>query len=359
MLAGIVFVVVAGLAVTAYWLLSSDEPPEQASKEQSDSSADASAASASEAKPVEPEAPAKPKPRTKRPVPVFDTISWTTTAPATLKDLARSWSVPRDILAKLNPKLPARKKIGSGVAVVVYAKTLGESSSIGPPNDGRLIWGVPLPEDPAWTMPEDRTRAFATTETIASVVSGFHAYAEQFPGAEPIVVGDLSARRGGRIYGHQSHQSGLDIDIRLIKDRAGEGFDAERNWFLAKALIDDNDVRAIFLNRTEQAWLRAAADADVGAVAADEYFALIRHEPGHTIHMHVRFACSQEDKRCVGYSLPDTEEQDPPKKASKLPGAKPSDGSPKGPRLIPKKKAKTAGKTAKKRKKKGKKKKKK
>ncbi|HHM12108.1 MAG TPA: hypothetical protein ENJ16_01040, partial [Planctomycetaceae bacterium] len=298
--------------------------------------------------------------KTKRATPSFDTISWTTTAPASVQELARAWSVPRDVLTKLNPELPADKQIEAGTPVVLYSQSQGASSSIGPPNDGRLIWGVPLPEDEAWTQPEDRTRAFGTTETIAAVVAGFHRYADRFPGADPIVVGDLSARRGGRIYGHQSHQSGLDIDVRLVKDSEGNGFDAERNWFLVRSLIDGSDVRAIFLNRTEQTWLREAAEADVGAASAAEYFALIRHEPGHTIHMHVRFACSKEDKRCVGYSLPDAGETGPPKKESKLPigpGGKPSAGSSKRPRLIPRSGGKTGSKKKRRRGRKGKKKK--
>ncbi|MGH1347563.1 MAG: penicillin-insensitive murein endopeptidase [Nannocystales bacterium] len=353
MLAGVVFVVVAAVAVAAYFVLSSEDNDPDASVSEVE---DSSPAPAAPPKPAEPDADATPK--TQRAVPSFDTIAWHTTDPTTLQDLVRVWSVPRDVLTKLNPELPLSKSLEVGTPVVVYSRSLGASASIGPPNDGRLIWGVPLPEDEAWTLPEDRTRAFATTETIASVVGGFHAYADRFPDAAPIVVGDLSARRGGRIYGHQSHQSGLDIDIRLVKDSTGEGFDAERNWFLAKALIDGSEVRAIFLNRTEQAWLRAAAEADVGAASAQEYFALIRHEPGHTIHMHVRFVCAKEDKRCVGYSLPDTDEKDP-KKASKLPGGAGGTsrgGASKRPRLLPKGGGKTAGKKKKRKKKKAKKK---
>jgi len=347
-LAGVVFLVVAALAVTAYFVLSSDDSAEQETATDGSSVVPASAPDEAGSD----VAVAKPK---KERATSFETISWTTTASTTLQDLSRAWSVPRDVLTQLNPNLPADKQIEPGTRVVLYSQTLGASSSIGPPNDGRLIWGVPLPEDEAWTLPEDRTRAYATTETIASVVAGFHAYADRFPDADPIVVGDLSARKGGRIYGHQSHQSGQDIDIRLIKASEGDGFDAERNWFLAKTLIDGSEVRAIFLNRTEQTWLREAAEADVGTTSADEYFALIRHEPGHTIHMHVRFACSKEDKRCVGYSLPDTDEKDAPKKESKLPtgpGGKPSGGSSKRPRLIPKSGGKTSAKKKGKKKKK-------
>ncbi|MBL4687796.1 MAG: penicillin-insensitive murein endopeptidase, partial [Nannocystaceae bacterium] len=253
-----------------------------------------------------------------RVVPSLEKISWTTDTPSTLQELARTWSVPRDALTKLNPDLSPQKQLASGVQVVVYSRSLGATFSVGPPNNGRLTRGVPLPEDDAWALPEDRSRAFATAETIAALTTGLHTYALRFPEAQPVQVGDLSARRGGKIFGHQSHQTGLDVDIRLIRNSAGDDFDADRNWFLIKTMIDGSEVTAIFLNATEQTWLRAAAEADVGAPSAEGYFALIHHEPGHTIHTHIRFACPKANKRCVPYPLPDTAEQDA---KSKLPTA--------------------------------------
>ncbi len=350
-LAAVVFLVLAVLGAGAYFLTTSGD-------------SETPVASAEESQAKEGDRPATPEPpeksagaapgaapiETTPTAPSLDTIVWTTSAASTLPELARAWSIPNTVLTTLNPGLPPRGPIEAGVRVVVHSKTLGASISIGPPNNGRLTRGVPLPESKAWALPEDRGRAFATAETIAAVTAGLHVYARQYPGAEPIQIGDLSARRGGKIYGHQSHQSGLDVDIRLIKSTTDDGFDAARNWFLVKTLIvgasgadeaaavERSNVRAIFLNRTEQTWLRAAAEADVGAVLAEQYFALIRHEPGHTIHMHVRFACAEQHKRCVGYSLPDSDEQDP-KPAGKLPpgsGAKPGRGGTKRSRLTPK-----------------------
>ncbi len=278
--------------------------------------------------------PPKPSALARSPEPLSRVI-WTAPSAATFDELARDWSIPRDTLAELNPMLAKAGRVGAHTKVVVYTDAAGPSASLGPPNDGRLIGGVPLPEGAAWRMPEDRTRAFATAETIAAVTAALRAYGARFPDTTPIQMGDLSARKGGRIYGHQSHQSGRDVDIRLVLDDAGERFEADRTWFLVKTLVDTGDVRQIFLNRSEQAWLRAAADADVGADRAQAYFDLIDHEPGHTIHMHVRFECADADKRCVGYSLPDTDEKDA-EAAGKLPGTAPKGGSSKVPGLRPK-----------------------
>lgn len=270
----------------------------------------------------------------------LDAIAWTTEAPTTLEELSGTWSIPRDVLVGLNPDLSPQDQLAVGTKVTVYADTLGQSYAIGPPNDGKLIRGVPLPENAAWTLPDDRGRAFATAATIARLTAGLEAYAAQFPQADPVDIGDLSARRGGQIYGHQSHQNGLDVDIRLVLDSTGESFDAERNWFLVKSLVDAGNVRAIFLNAREQTWLREAAESDVGAESVQDYFAFISHEPGHTIHMHIRFACPDGQGRCVSFSQPDTAEQDGKTKKlpTKLPrpGAKPGRGSTKLPGGKPK-----------------------
>lgn len=242
--------------------------------------------------------------------------AWTTDAASTLDELSRAWSIPREVLAALNPDL-TQGPIAVGSPVIVHSHTFPGSISVGSPNDGQLIRGVPLPEGRAWQQPFDRTRAFATVETIASLTTALEAYGERFSDAEPIQIGDLSQRNGGRIYGHQSHQSGRDVDIRLIHDAAGNAFDPQRNWFLVKTLVDRGDVTAIFLNAKQQTWLRVAAEADVGAAAVAHYFELIKHEKGHTIHMHVRFHCPDASHRCVAYSLPDHGEE-PPKTAKKL-----------------------------------------
>jgi len=248
----------------------------------------------------------------------LETITWTVATPATLDELVQTWSLPRATFVALNPALPTAEPIAAGTKVVVHTGSIVLSESVGSPNDGRLIGGVPFPEGRTWLLPPDRTRAFGTGETITAVLAALDAYAETYPEAAPIQLGELSARKGGPIYGHQSHQAGRDIDIRLVVDEAGNRFDAERNWSLVKTLIESGEVVSIFLNRSQQVWLRAAAEADVGAAGADRYFAIIKHESGHTIHIHVRFRCPDSARRCVAYSLEETDAE-VAKLLSKLP----------------------------------------
>jgi hypothetical protein len=63
--------------------------------------------------------------------------------------------------------------------------------------------------------------------------------------------------------------------------------------------VDQRSVQRIFLNAKAQRWLKQAAVADVGEAAAQRYFRVLRHEAGHTAHMHVRFGCPAGHGRCV------------------------------------------------------------
>jgi murein endopeptidase len=237
----------------------------------------------------------------------LERITWTVATPATtLEQLAQAWGIPRDTLVALNPKTSTTEPLAAGTHVVVHSGPITGSESVGPPNDGRLVGGIPFPEGRTWLLAPDRSRAFGTGETIVAVLAALDADAAKFPDAAPIQLGEISARKGGPIYGHQSHQAGRDIDIRLAVTKERDRFDPERNWFLIKTLIESGEVVKIFLNRSQQGWLRTAAEADVGIEAADRYFAIISHEQGHTIHIHVRFRCPDNDYRCVAYSLDET-----------------------------------------------------
>lgn len=323
---------VAVVAGGVVYVVSAVRSEESATAEATEAVVDASAPEADATKPVADATPAKiddkppvvqpPQP----PAPPDDTdrprslqlITWTLATPATIDELVQTWSIPRETLVALNPKLPTDAPLDVGTRVVVHKGAIDKSESVGPPNDGRLINGVPFPEGRTWFLAPDRSRAFGTGETLVNVLAALDAYAANNEGAAPIQLGEISARKGGPISGHQSHQAGRDIDIRLVIEASGERFDAARNWSLVKTLLDSGEVVAIFLNRTQQVWLRAAAEADVGIDAAARYFELIKHEPGHIIHIHVRFRCPDSDHRCVAYSLDETDAE-VAKKLSKLP----------------------------------------
>jgi len=130
-------------------------------------------------------------------------------------------------------------------------------------------------------------------------------YRKRFPDAPPVIIRDLSKRGGGPLPNHASHLDGRDVDIPLILNKMTDitsqktrTINAERTWFLVKALADTCDVDFIFLDRQVQKLLHGHAVKQ--GVATDilgpilQYPAtkgagLVQHWPKHIDHLHVRF----------------------------------------------------------------------
>lgn len=240
----------------------------------------------------------------------LDRIAWTTPRRLRLSGLSQQWDIPKKQLIALNPKLERRAPIAIGTSVWVYsADSSGVDQSIGFPNKGRVAAAVPMPEGDYWRMRRGNERAYGTRETIESLVSVLTAYGEAFPDAPIVQVGDISMRRGGTIEPHRSHQTGRDVDLRLVRrikltasGRERRVIDLQKSWFLLKRLAATGKVQSIYLNAGVQKRLRPVAEADVGAEAAERVFEMLQHEHGHRGHMHVRFRCPTEHRRCIADS---------------------------------------------------------
>jgi penicillin-insensitive murein endopeptidase len=147
------------------------------------------------------------------------------------------------------------------------------------------------------------------------------------PGGAELVVGDLSAKNGGKIPGHNSHRSGRDVDllyyvttplgvpipspgfVRIASDGLGRvpetgeyvRFDVPRQWELIKGLLTNPSVgiQFMFMSRDLEALL-----VDY-ALARGEPFELVHRvqtvllEPTdslpHDDHLHLRIACAPEE----------------------------------------------------------------
>jgi penicillin-insensitive murein endopeptidase len=178
------------------------------------------------------------------------------------------------------------------------------SMAFGSATRGGLINAVRLPEDDRWKM-VDLVNNCGTAETINYVLTAIDAVHEQFPDSPPLFIGDISARRGGYLRPHISHQSGRDIDIGYFYlnnpswyERATlSNLDRPRTWALVRALITLTDVRYIFIDRHVQGWLRQYAES-IGEDndwlesvfhGSNHQPPIILHEPGHATHLHARF----------------------------------------------------------------------
>lgn len=196
------------------------------------------------------------------------------------------------------------------------------SMSFGRAARGGLINAVHLPEHDRWVLVDPR-HAWGTQETVDYLVHAVQSVFERFPGSHPLFVGDLSRKTGGKLRPHLSHQSGRDVDISYYYSknpkwyaRAHAGnLDLPRSWALVRTLIAETDVHFIFMDRRVQKIMYRYAEAigeDPGWLSSVFHGAgrdeppIIRHQPGHATHLHVRFynpIAEETARRCYASLL--------------------------------------------------------
>ncbi len=128
-----------------------------------------------------------------------------------------------------------------------------DSIALGTPNGGRLVDGVRLPArgvgfytyDPAHgVVPNAPWRRYGTDALVREMLDLGAWWDATQPGGPRLGIGDLSLPEGGPFsgpgVGHQSHQNGLDVDIRLPRRAAVEGRANPGNYDreLTQALTD-------------------------------------------------------------------------------------------------------------------------
>ncbi len=250
----------------------------------------------------------------------FEQVEWTVPRTLTWADLGSQWGLPAKTLRSLNPSLRKRRKVKVGERLVVFRLDADEPPrSVGAPNRGKLLRGLPFPEGDAWRLRERRARVYGSTVMVRSMLMAFEAYAHAFPDAPAIRLGDLSDRNGGRLSPHVSHRTGRDVDIGYIlrpesrtdrywQNAKEDSFDVEKNWYLVKALIETGRVQQIFMSARLQRLLIPLAERELSDEQMARYFrkanpdprssSIIKHWRGHLDHMHVRFSCEPENNRC-------------------------------------------------------------
>lgn len=215
-----------------------------------------------------------------------------------------------------------RLTVGALAPVLPLRVVTGQS--VGRPQRGRLVDGVRLPYDPGYYR-RRVDRAYAAQHVIDHTRRAIAAVRDKYPSVHRLAIGDLSAKRGGRISGHASHQSGRDIDLgfyfrqapagypkEFVRDGAGElhhGATWELIYRLFKASTLKGGPQKIFLDYGVQAKLyKYARKRGVAKHVLAQIFQypdgrytrqrLVAHEPMHADHLHVRFACPAGDDNC-------------------------------------------------------------
>jgi len=215
-----------------------------------------------------------------------------------------------------------RLAVGSGAVEIAIRMVTGQSR--GRPQRGWLAGGAQLPHSPQyyrrrpeWTW--GAQHVIDHTRRAIATVNRAH------PSVHRLAIGDISAPKGGVLPGHGSHQSGRDIDLGLYFRGVPEGYphefvkasggrlDAAATWTLVHALYRASKTTGgpekIFLDYDVQGKLYdAARKAGVSRKTLAEIFQypsgrwtrdrLVKHEPKHDDHLHVRFACPPGDDAC-------------------------------------------------------------
>ncbi|GDX83107.1 hypothetical protein LBMAG42_49180 [Deltaproteobacteria bacterium] len=187
-------------------------------------------------------------------------------------------------------------------------------------SDLSLQDGSLLPDLPLFFNRMQPDHAWGTREMVDLIVESSRHMRWLLPDADPIAIGEISARKGGLLYGHKSHRGGVDADIGLYRsggrqtphmfERPAPGeFDLEANWMLISTFLDTGKVDMILLDRSHIARLRAYT-LRAGLLTeeeADQIFVpegkdswgmvgVVRHVAGHEDHLHVRVLCSDGSK---------------------------------------------------------------
>jgi len=192
--------------------------------------------------------------------------------------------------------------------------------SRGAPNQGKLFGSEKLTSNKSLEV-RGGGHAYALPELVRALKRGASKVNKKYKGSV-LFVGDLSAKNGGPLFGHNSHQSGRDADVGFYMESpqgkhtnphrfvafAGDGkargtelvrFDDERNWTFVEALLSDEkvDVRYLFVSmglRTRL--LKFAAKKNVSKDLYTKAAAALMSPADadvHDDHFHVRIACPE------------------------------------------------------------------
>lgn len=205
----------------------------------------------------------------------------------------------------------------------------GLAGSVGAPHHGVLTDAVELPNEGVGFVRYRRgaPNHWGNPRLVRALETAARAVHDAMPGGPPLVIGDLSAKDGGRIPRHQSHRSGRDVDLPwfvtspegvplrnpgflavgadgLASDEGTGAFvrlDVPREWLLVKELLTSKhaDVQWMFCSREVEALLVDYARARGEPLALVWHAETVLMQPGdslpHDDHIHMRIACTPEE----------------------------------------------------------------
>lgn len=178
--------------------------------------------------------------------------------------------------------------------------------ALGTPNAGALVNGVPMPKSDKWIV-QDPSCAWGTQETIDSIVRSIEKVVAEHPDTPPLAIGHISAKKGGHLSPHKSHQSGRDVDLgyyhsppkSVFVKGTEQNLDLERTYALIKTIVTETETDLVLVDTSIQRMLvKYALQHGEDEAFVDHLFQVrdkhprpyVRHARGHANHVHVRFS---------------------------------------------------------------------
>lgn len=245
-------------------------------------------------------------------------VTYTIKLGGTARFVANLFGLFHHEMATLNPKIDLDAVLEPGTELVVYRYNKAQPShSLGYPDKGSLQGAAPLPNGEGRILKSTPRKMWATRRTVAILETVFRAWPRIEPYANPILVGNLSMRKGGKLKPHRTHQSGRDVDIGYPqiqppvdpynwRNMNKHNLDIRRTWRLLHLFETTGELEQVFIDRSLQKLLFEYA-LNKSLLSAEElsYWLeyprtsgkgspLVRHAADHIDHIHVRIKCGRE-----------------------------------------------------------------
>lgn len=241
-----------------------------------------------------------------------------------MKMVANLYKIFHHEIQAWNPGVDLDVEQGPGTKFVVWESPGDDfvSESVGYAGDGSLVGGVPMVDGPGRILKMEAWKSYATAYNVAVLDAILRQWAERFPEDRPLLVGNMSAAKGGRLRPHSTHRSGRDVDLsypqKIVpgeeeynwREMSERNLDADRNWALLELLVESGELEVVLMDSKLQKILYDHAIA-TGRVAKGELGfwleyprqpgtveTIVRHHAGHVDHLHARFKCQPSESRC-------------------------------------------------------------
>ena len=250
-----------------------------------------------------------------------DEVHYTIRRGGSAENVANLFKIFHHEILELNPGIQLDQELPPNTRLLVYRRNENaKSESVGLPSKGTLEGGVPMVEGPGRELKAIPWKSWGTATTVAILDHLLRDWADRGH-RQPILVGNMASRKGGKLPPHSTHQSGRDVDLGYPQKLAAgaelnwvnataQTLDASETWALLLALARSGTVEVIYVDRTIQkllyehavktklmpkaklaGWMEYPKPTGSGSP-------LVRHVKGHIDHLHVRFRCQPGETRC-------------------------------------------------------------